>query len=67
MEFGGADEGEVLGVEEEDDVFLVDELLEAEVLDDVFSLYGFSGEGRGGLLTTWCWTMPSLSMRKSPR
>ena len=48
VQFGRADKGEVLGVEEEDDVFFIDVLLEAEVLNDVFSLHGFGCEGRGG-------------------
>lgn len=47
VEFGGADEGEVLGVEEEDDVFFAEELVEGEVIDDEFALDGFGGEGRG--------------------
>lgn len=48
MEFGWADEGEVFGVEKENDVFFTDKGIEREVLDDVFSLDGFSGEMWGG-------------------
>lgn len=44
VKFGGAYEGEVLGVEEEDDVFFSNVLFEAEVLDDVFALHGFGDE-----------------------
>lgn len=44
-EFGGADEGEVFGVEEEHDVFFAFELLEGEVFEDGFAFNGFGGEG----------------------
>lgn len=47
VEFGRADEGEVLGVEEENDVFFADELVEGEVLDDGFAFDGFCGKGWG--------------------
>jgi len=47
VELGGTDEGKVLGVEEEDDVFLTDELIEREGLEDVFTLDGFRRKGGG--------------------
>lgn len=47
MKLGWADEGEILRVEEQDDVFFADELLEAKVFDDVFSLNGFGAKERG--------------------
>lgn len=44
VEFGRADEGEVLRIEEENDVFFADVLVEGEVLDDGFAFDGFCGE-----------------------
>lgn len=48
VQFCGADEGEILRVEKEDNVFLTDVLLEAEVFDDGFSFDGFGAKERGG-------------------
>jgi hypothetical protein len=47
VELGRADEGEVLRLEEKNDVFFPDELLEREVVDDGFAFDGFRAEGRG--------------------
>jgi len=41
-----ADECEVLRVKEENDIFIAEILVEAEVFDDVFSLNSFGVEGR---------------------
>lgn len=43
-----ADEGEVLRVEEEYDVFFPNELIEGEIFDDGFAFDGFCGK-------SWCW------------
>ena len=47
VEFGGADEGEILRVEEENDVFFPEILVEGEIFDDGFAFDGFCGEFRG--------------------
>jgi hypothetical protein len=47
VKFGGADEGEVLRVEEEDDVFFSDILFEAKAFEHGFSFNGFGAKERG--------------------
>ncbi len=47
MKFGRADEGEILRIEEEHDVFFPDELIERKVIDDGFAFDGFCAEGGG--------------------
>lgn len=50
-ELGRTNEGEILGIEEEDDIFLAEKLVERKLINNVFTLDGFGLEG-GGFLTS---------------